>query len=196
MKEKFESLKKAFSQGPARGYPDYSETAEPFILDTDWSRLCCAAVLSQMQNGREVFLACAAKKCSEAESHYPSYKGEILACIVGIKKFEHMLLCRKFILRTDASALKHLSSLKENRGIFSRWLSFLADFEFDVIHSAGVTHTTADSFPAAPMSPTRHYITATSYSPAFHLVMHTDSCRCSEFSQKNASPPHHKQTLC
>ena len=145
MTEKFDLLKKAFNTRPVRGYPNYSEEAEPFILDTDWSHLCCAAVLSQVQNGREVFLACAAKKCSDAESRYPSYKGEILACVVGIKKFEHMLLCRKFILRTDASALKHLSSLKENRGIFSRWLLYLADFEFDVIHRAGVKHVTADA---------------------------------------------------
>merc|ERR1712015_204722 len=66
-------------------------------------------------------------------------------CKQKVTYLGHMLLCRKFILRTDASALKHLSSLKENRGIFSRWLLYLADFEFDVIHRASTTHVTADA---------------------------------------------------
>ena len=144
MKEDFEKLKVAFSKGPTRAYPDFSDGANPFVLDTDFSATCCGAVLSQVQDGRERFIACAASKNNPAQSCYPSYKGELLAAVTAIKKFEHLLQMRKFILRTDSSAMKYLETLKEFRGIFARWQMYLAEFDFEVLHRAGTKHVNAD----------------------------------------------------
>ena len=55
MKAKFEILKQKFQTGPVRGYQDY-KNPEPFIVDTDFSATNMAAVLSQKQEGKEVFL--------------------------------------------------------------------------------------------------------------------------------------------
>ena len=144
MTKDFEELKTAFSKSPTRAYPDFSEGANPFILDTDYSSICCGAILSQVQNGRGRFIACAASKNNGPQSVYPSYKGELLAIITAIKKFEHLLQMRKFILRTDSSAMKYLGTLKEFRGIFARWQLYLAEFDFDVLHRAGTSHVNAD----------------------------------------------------
>ena len=144
LKGNFAQLKQAFEKSPTRAYPDYSENANPFILDTDFSALCVGAVLSQVQNGKERFIACASSKNSASQSAYPSFKGELLAIVVGIKKFEHMLMCRKFLLRTDASAMKYLETLRDNRGMFCRWQLYLAEFDFDVQHRAGTSHINAD----------------------------------------------------
>ena len=140
----FGNLKSAFKRGPTRAYPDFSEDANPFILDTDYSALCCGSVLSQVQGGQERFIACAASKNSSAQACYPSYKGELLAVVTALRKFEHMLQMRRFILRTDSSAMKYLETLKEYRGIFARWQLFLSEFDFEVLHRPGVKHINAD----------------------------------------------------
>ena len=142
--EAFEALKKAFTEAPTRGYPDY-DSPEKFILDTDWSADAVAGVLSQVQNGCEKFLGCVARKCNTYERNYPAYKGELCAVIFAMTKFEHMLLAKPFILRTDSSPLQYLKTAKKNSGIFARWHQYLASFEFEVWHRPGKKHVTADS---------------------------------------------------
>ena len=56
-KANFAELKRLFNQQPVRGYPQY-DNPEPFILDTDWSAVNMACVLSQSQEGKERFLGC------------------------------------------------------------------------------------------------------------------------------------------
>ena len=53
LRSNFDQLKKAFAKSPMRAYPDYSDKASPFILDTDFLALCVGAVLSLKQNGVE-----------------------------------------------------------------------------------------------------------------------------------------------
>ena len=89
-KQKFEKLKECFKTAPLRGYPQY-HSEEPFILDTDWSATNSAGVLSQKQNGKEVFLGCMAKKNGKSQQSYPAHKGELLAFVLSCKKFEHIL---------------------------------------------------------------------------------------------------------
>ena len=144
MKSDFEKLKQAFSKSPVRAYPDFSPNASPFILDTDFSAKCCGGVLSQMQNGQERFIACCASKNNAAQSSYPSHKGELLAVITALQKFEHLLQMRQFLLRTDSSCLTHLSTMKQVKGMFARWQLYLSEFDFKVEHRSGTRHTNAD----------------------------------------------------
>ena len=53
----FKELKRCFETFPIRSYPDFSPGAKPFILTTDYSKNCVAAVLSQVQGGREKLLS-------------------------------------------------------------------------------------------------------------------------------------------
>ena len=149
---KFERLKKAFETQPLRGYPQY-ETSEPFILDTDYSSTNLAAVLSQNQEGKEVFLGCVAKKCSKAQSSYPPHKGELAAVVLGLKKFEHILRAKPFTIRTDSKCVEFLRTMKEYRGIFARWLCFISSFTFTLVHRAGKKQTNADSLSRMPGLP-------------------------------------------
>ena len=135
-KQKFEKLKQCFKEGPVRGYPDY-ESKHRFILDTDWSATNFACVLSQIQDGREKFLGCVAKKCNKTESAYSSSKGELGSLFLGLRKFEHILRAKPFLLRTDSQSLKYLDTMQEFRGLFSRWQSFISSFNFEVEHRPG-----------------------------------------------------------
>ena len=144
MKSDFEKLKQAFSKSPVRAYPDFSPQASPFILDTDYSAKCCGGILSQMQNGQERFIACCASKNNAAQASYPSHKGELLAVVTALQKFEHLLQMRQFLLRTDSSCLTHLSTMKQVKGMFARWQLYLSEFDFKVEHRAGTRHVNAD----------------------------------------------------
>lgn len=144
VKTKFKQLKESFRTGPTRGYPKY-EGSGPFILDTDFSAVNKAAVLSQIQDGREVFLGCAAQKCNKAEATYPSHKGEMAALVLGLKKFEHILRAKPFRVRTDSQCVKHLQTMKEYRGIWARWYQYVASFDFVTEHRKGSLQTNADA---------------------------------------------------
>ena len=149
MRSQFEQLKQRFNSAPVRGYPDYNNP-NPFILDTDYSSTNMAAVLSQKQGDQEVFLGCVAKKCSPAQANYPSWKGELAAVHLGLQKFEHILLARRFLLRTDSSAVTYLKNLKETRGMVSRWQERISSFDFELQHRKGSKQINADALSRRP----------------------------------------------
>ena len=53
------------------------------------------AVLSQEQHGKERFLGVKERKCRVYESNYHSSKGELLALMYGLQKFNHLLRWKK-----------------------------------------------------------------------------------------------------
>ena len=107
-------LELKFSAGWIQAYPD-----EPFILTTDWSSLNIAGVLSQKQEGVEHFLGCWGRKCNRYEKHYSSAKGELLALVKCMKKWEHILKYQlPFLVYTDAASLKYIVNLKSAETIF------------------------------------------------------------------------------
>ena len=97
-----------------------------------------------------MFLGCVAKKCNQAEANYPSHKGELGAVILGLKKFEHILRAKPFLLRTDSKCVQYLNTMKEYRGIWARWQAYLASFQFKVMHRSGKLQATADALSRLP----------------------------------------------
>ena len=109
---KLHSIK--FAAGKIQAYPDF-DSEEPFIFTTD----CSAGVLSQKQDGVEGFIGCWGRKFNCYEKHYPSTKGELLALVKCMEKWEHVLKYRPlFLVYTDASSLKYIVNLKSEETIF------------------------------------------------------------------------------
>ena len=106
MKEDFQTLKNAFSKGPIQAAPDFS-SGEKLILTTNYSSETVGWVLSQVQGGRERMIAAGGRKCNLAERHYHSWKGEMMALMTGIRKWDHLLGARHFKVCTDSSPLTH-----------------------------------------------------------------------------------------
>ena len=102
-------------------------------------------VLSQVQGGSERFIGCFSKSCDAAQSNYPSFQGVLLAVILGLRKFEHILRAKRFLIRTDSSAITFLTSMKESRGMFARWAIYLSPFDFEIKHISGAKNTAADA---------------------------------------------------
>ena len=145
--ERFERLKAIFLTSPVRAYPDFKPGAGRMVLETDFSEDARSAVLLQeaRDGGPNKFLGCTASKNSPCERNYSSNKGELAALMLGLRKFENLLLWKRFLVRTDNSCVSFLRNLKQNRGIYSRWKEELASYDFDIEHRPGRSNYFADS---------------------------------------------------
>ena len=144
IEQDFIELKKAFTEGGIQAFPDFGE-GNPFILTTDWSKENITGVLSQVQDRQDKFLGCWGRKCNKYKGNCPSYKVELLAVIQCIKKWKHILSYRLFEVHTDASALKYLTTMKNQSGLFTRWYQELDGFNFTVIHTKEKENSNTDA---------------------------------------------------
>ena len=149
MDEKFKKLKQKFAERPIRAFPDY-ESDQPFQLSVDFSAENLGAMLTQEQNGQERLIAVAGRKTTKYEKNYHSTKGELAAVVYGLRKFEHLLRFKKFILYTDNSSIVWLREAKRPRGIIFRWLTELISYDFEVRHRPGKQNVCADALSRSP----------------------------------------------
>ena len=108
------------------------------------------AVLSQEQEGRSRVIGYASRVLRGAETRYSVTKRELLATVWGVRTFECHLLGRPFIIRSDHEPLQHLKTLHQPRAQVAKWLEVLADFDFQLLHRAGRSHTNADGLSRRP----------------------------------------------
>jgi len=99
--EAFENLKLKLRTIPVLGFPNFSL---PFIL-TDVSKVTAAAVLSQVQNGVERPIVFESRQKNKSEQAYTAPDSETLALVWATKCFRCYLFGRKFLARSDHSAL-------------------------------------------------------------------------------------------
>ena len=132
--------------------PDF-DSSEPFIVDTDYSHDGIGTVLSQIQNGVERPISFNAQRLKTSESQYASHKKELCALIFVIDTYKFFLTGRKYLVRTDNSALFWLKNQKDPKGILMRWLRILSTYDFDIQHRAGTKNGNADSLSRASHAP-------------------------------------------
>ena len=116
-----------------------------YVLDTDFSAIAVGRVLSQVKEGAERFIGCFSKSCDTAQKNYPLFKSQLLAVILGLCKFKHILCARRCLIRTDSLAITFLTSMRKSRGMFARWAVYLASFDFDIKHRPGKHNLAADA---------------------------------------------------
>ena len=112
----FSLLKSMLIQAPILAFPDFTNTAAPFLLQTDASAVGLGAVLEQ--GGRVI--AYASHTLNSAEQQYSTIQKECLAAVFALKQFRHYLLGRSFQLLTDHAPLQWLSAQKVE-GLLCRW---------------------------------------------------------------------------
>jgi len=110
-------------EAPILAYPD---PAKVYILDTDASDHSVGIVLSQIQGGSEVVVACYSKNLAAAEKNYCTTKKELLAVVKAVKYFQPYLCGRTFRLRTDHASLIWLRKRDEPSSHVARWLEIIA----------------------------------------------------------------------
>ena len=117
------------------------------IVSTDASGTALGAVLSQIISGEERPVAFASRALSVAEQGYSASEREALACIWACEHWHYYLYGRKFLLRTDHSALVTLLS-GGNKGRkpmrLLRWSERLQQYNFDIVYRSGKENSVPD----------------------------------------------------
>lgn len=105
----FDTLKLRLTNAPIPGHPDFDH---PFILDTDASNISIGAVLLQNIDGTERVVAYASRTLTKCERKYCVTRIliDLLVVVHSVKHFRHYVCGKEFVVRTDHSSLKWLSS--------------------------------------------------------------------------------------
>jgi hypothetical protein len=142
----FRKLRKALTEAPILAYPQF-DSDKPFTLATDFSNDpgAIGAVLSQEQDGHERVIAYAARKLTNSEKHYSSYKGEMLAGVYFMKHFRYYLQLRPFVWIVDCKALLWLHAQMSPCGMTLRWIEAMSSYQFKVVFRKGSQNLNADA---------------------------------------------------
>ena len=150
MDAKFKILKDLFSRKPIRAYPRFGEDEAMFVVTPDWSIDAVGVILEQEQDGQMRFVAAAGRKTTPGERNYPPTKGELSGIIYALRKFEHILRYKKFVIYCDHQPLQWLQKMKNPRGIYWRWLAELATYDFEIRYKPGKQVGAADGLSRSP----------------------------------------------
>ena len=145
--ESFRLLKQRLTSPPVLALP---MDEGKYVLDTDCSDFAAGAVLQQEQNGELRVTAYASRVLNGAERNYSTTRKETTAAVYGLKQFRQYLLGRRFTLRTDHAALTNLLKTPEVVGQQARYLDFLGQFTFDIVHRNGSKHQNSDGLSRRP----------------------------------------------
>ena len=85
-----------------------------------------------MQDGVERPIAYASRQKNKAEQNYAASEAEMLAVTWATKHFRCYLFGKKFIVRTDHSALTYLHKFAEKNSRLMRSSLRFSEFDFDV----------------------------------------------------------------
>ena len=143
----FDALKEALCTAPVLSFPlDEGD----FILDTDASAVGIGAVLQQVQDNEEKVIAYGSKKLSRQQRRYCVTRRELLAIVVFLREFRNYLLGKPFTIRTDHGSLTWLLHFKEPQGQLARWIEYIYQFKFVIVHREGRKHANADALSRIP----------------------------------------------
>ena len=148
--ESFDKIKKALISPAVLRFPTRNDF---FVLDTDASDTAFGACLQQIQYDEESAewrlypIAFGSKTCSAktAARRWTATEKEMYAIVYFTRKWRHFLVGRRFILRTDHSALRWLFNWSDPAGKVGRWLSKLGEYNMYVMYRPGKENTVADA---------------------------------------------------
>ncbi|BHF73008.1 hypothetical protein SprV_0401608100 [Sparganum proliferum] len=150
----FQTLKDKLCSTPILVFPDVSNDAGKFILDTDASDTAIGAVLSQQQSdGTERVIQYLSRSLTKAERRYCVTRKEMLALTHFVEECRPYLQYRPFVVRTDQSALTWLRNFKNPEGQVARWQEKLAEYDFECVFRPGRQHGNADALSRKPHRP-------------------------------------------
>ena len=97
------------------------------------------AVLTQKDDdGKEYVIAYASWSNNDAEAKYSSYEEKCLAVVWVVAHFRPYLYGQSFTLVTDHQQLKWLMESDKLTRKLARWALLLQEYDFEVVHKAGV----------------------------------------------------------
>ena len=133
------------------------DPAKKLVIATDASDYGVGAVLSQkMEGGTERPIRYMCRSRNGAERNYTTLEKEVLAIILGVKKFHQFLYGHSSTIKTDHKPLEGL--LNEKKGIpalvalrIQRWVLTLSAYVYKISYKAGQISGNADGLSRLPI---------------------------------------------
>ncbi|EEB88780.1 hypothetical protein MPER_13203 [Moniliophthora perniciosa FA553] len=146
----FDALKQKFLKEPILIIPDPDK---PFLLETDASKWASGGVLRQKgPDGEWHPCGYISHSFNQAERNYQIYDRELLAMIRALKEWRHYLMGGKFpfVILSDHDNLRYFRKPQDLNPRQARWLLFLSEFNFKMVHTPGKQLIQADALSRRP----------------------------------------------
>ena len=130
----------------------YANYRKPFQLQTDASDFGLGADLYQRDNNDcKRVLVFASHSLSNTEKNYPAYKLEFLALKWAIMyMFHEYLYGGQFDVYMDNNPLTYILTSAKLDTTRQRWVSSLANYDFQIFYKSGKTNIEADALSRIP----------------------------------------------
>ena len=148
--EAFQKIKAAFSADNFLAHPN---EAQPFVLETDASKVAISGVLSQYDSKMVLRpVAFYSRQLNPAERNYEIYDRELLAIIESFHHWRHFLQggFHKVAVISDHENLKYFMSTKRLNRRQGRWMLFLSEYDFVITHRPGSRQGKSDALSRRP----------------------------------------------
>jgi hypothetical protein len=141
----FDFLKQALISAPVLAVFDPEKAIS---VHTDASDHAIGAVL--MQEGRPV--AYESRKLTPAERNYAVHEKEELAIVFALSKWRVYLhgTSEQFVVYTDHESLKYLDTQKHLSRRQARWMTMLAEYNFQIVYKPGALNVVPDALSRRP----------------------------------------------
>ncbi|KAG3116198.1 hypothetical protein PI125_g4846 [Phytophthora idaei] len=165
--EAFQAVKESLLRAPILALPDPDR---PFSVVCDASDFAIGCTLLQADaEGRERFIAFGSRQLNAAEQNYPVHDKELLAMKYALVTFRvHLLGSNPFVIYTDHASLRTATQSPNPSQRMARWLSFFAEYNFEVKYKPGWLNVVADALSRRPDYELVHVTTVTS--PVLDLI--------------------------
>ena len=101
--------------------------------------------------GRDLVISFESCQLKAAEKNYSVYDKELLDMKYALSKFRvHLLGCKPFVVYTDHVSLRTANQSPHLSQRMARWLSFCAEYNFEVNYTPGRQNTSADTLSRRP----------------------------------------------
>ncbi|KAF1328723.1 Pol protein, partial [Globisporangium splendens] len=129
--EAFVKVEGSLVEAPVLAIADHER---PFYVICDASDFAIGCALMQRDDAdRERLICCQSRQLKPAERNYPVHEKELLAMKYALTKFSVCLLGgKRFTVYTDHASLRTAVKSPHLSQRMARWLSFFAEYEFDV----------------------------------------------------------------
>ena len=145
----FKAVKESLLHAPILALPDPDRS---FSVVCDASDFAIGSALLQTDaDGRERVIAYESRQLKAAEKNYPVHDKELLAMKYALVKFRvHLLGSKPFVIYTDHASLRTATQSPHLSQRMARWLSFFAEYNFEVKYKPGKQNALADALSRRP----------------------------------------------
>lgn len=140
-------IKSALGSAEALHTIIYTEDGGEIILLVDASGEGWGGVITQMVGGKKKPVRYESGLWSGAQLAYDAGRKECLGLLTMLKRCRAWLYGVRFVVETDANTLVaqlNRQPIDIPSALMTRWLAYIRNFDFDVRHVPGRTHTAAD----------------------------------------------------